>query len=273
MKALHAAQMAIGAVQKNAANPFHKTKYADLAAIQDGIEGPAADNGLMITQIPTGEKGLSTLLMHLPSGEWQESVYEMPKAGTSQDAGSGITYARRQALAALFQIKLKDDDGNAASGKEPRPKQSSAERSRKHADKLADNAPYKQILEEIQGLRAKLKDVEPEKYAADKFYNRQKQVLGLETADDLANFPEKGREMLKSMERQLNLWKNEEAMGVSTEDIVPGLTARDFATEDYPLVAEWIIKGKKAKIGDFLARWEGTADDALQAARSWKEQQ
>jgi len=52
------------------------------------------------------------------SGEYMESeqILRMKDANNPQQQGSAITYARRYALAAIFNLNQEDDDANSASG-------------------------------------------------------------------------------------------------------------------------------------------------------------
>ena len=102
----------------NKANPYFKSKYADLASVIDAIKKPLADNGLGYTQtthIQENALVLVTKLMHA-SGQWIESEYPLPLVPDKPQAmGSAMTYARRYALAALCGIAAEeDDDANAA---------------------------------------------------------------------------------------------------------------------------------------------------------------
>lgn len=103
-------------INKEATNPFFKSKYATLANILDVIREPLHKNGLSFVQFPTGQFRLVTRLMH-NSGEWLEAEYEMqPTKNTPQEIGSCITYMRRYALGSILGLNIDDDDdGNAAS--------------------------------------------------------------------------------------------------------------------------------------------------------------
>lgn len=120
VKALSVAQGQIGNAVKDAANPFFKSKYADLASVREAIREPMAANGLAVVQLPTvTERGtyLCTTLAH-SSGQWMRSFYPIkPVKDDPQGMGSAITYARRYALSAITGVAPEDDDGNAASGK------------------------------------------------------------------------------------------------------------------------------------------------------------
>src|SRR3990167_3162797 len=114
--ALKLFQGEVTAVKKGAVNPFFKSKYADLASIIEAVREPLADNKLSFSQFPTGENGLTTILMH-ESGEFIEDTYFLkPVDAKPQSAGSCLTYARRYALSAVLGISTEeDDDGNMAS--------------------------------------------------------------------------------------------------------------------------------------------------------------
>ena len=116
--ALSKAQGEMGGASKDAANPFYKSKYADLGSVVHVLKQPFADNGLSYSQFPIadGDKvGVETILMH-KSGQWlSNSVLFKPTKQDAQGAGSVITYARRYALQAIAGIPSEDDDGTAAS--------------------------------------------------------------------------------------------------------------------------------------------------------------
>ena len=117
--ALLAAQKAITFAAKDTANPFFKTKYADLPCVIDAIKGPLNDAGIVFTQSASpsdpGFLAMTTRLIH-ESGEWIEdtATLPLPKADP-QGYGSASTYARRYALAAITGLYQDDDDGTAAS--------------------------------------------------------------------------------------------------------------------------------------------------------------
>lgn len=120
--ALCKAQSVMTFAKKDAANPFFKSKYADLSAVVDAIKKPLADNGLAYAQATDiDEHGgviVETTLLH-SSGQWIGSrLRMMPVKADPQGIGSCITYARRYGLQALVGIPADDDDGNAASGNE-----------------------------------------------------------------------------------------------------------------------------------------------------------
>lgn len=115
-KALLTFSVKIGKIKKEANNPFFKSKYAPLPLIQDAIETPLQESGLVLTQLPCGE-ALVTMLIHAETGEYIMATSEMkPVKNDPQSIGSAITYQRRYSIAALLNLNIdEDDDGNAAS--------------------------------------------------------------------------------------------------------------------------------------------------------------
>lgn len=117
--ALSKAQGAIKGALKDTANPFFKSKYADLSSVWEACREQLAANGLSVAQMPCeSETGVmvETVLMHA-SGQWISNRFTMPVAKQdAQAVGSAITYSRRYALAAMVGVAPEDDDGNAATG-------------------------------------------------------------------------------------------------------------------------------------------------------------
>jgi hypothetical protein len=115
--ALSKAQADITGALKDSSNPFFKSKYADLASCWDACRKQLAANGLAVIQTTnTTDAGvvLVTTLAH-SSGEWIRGVLPVvTKDNGPQAQGSGITYARRYALAAVVGLAQIDDDAEAA---------------------------------------------------------------------------------------------------------------------------------------------------------------
>lgn len=111
-------QWEVEGIVKDAKNPFFKSKYVTLSAIIKGIREPLKNNGLSFAQFPSGDNGLTTIIMHT-SGEWlEDTVNTQPVKNDPQAVGSAITYMRRYALASILGLNIEDDDdGNTASGK------------------------------------------------------------------------------------------------------------------------------------------------------------
>jgi hypothetical protein len=119
--ALAIAQGKMEGAKKDSANPFFKSRYADLAAVVGSIRGPLAESKIAHIQSPgTDEQGefVDTMFMH-ESGEWLRSRIRMkPQKNDPQGIGSVITYMRRYSLQAMAGLEAEDDDGNGASGKD-----------------------------------------------------------------------------------------------------------------------------------------------------------
>jgi len=123
--ALVKAQSEMGNASKGSANPFFKSKYADLNAIREACLPSLFANGLSVMQ-PTvvldGKSYIETLIIH-ESGEYigghTEIVYA--KQNDAQNFGAGTTYARRFGLQALLCIGAEDSDGEEAVGRNTKP--------------------------------------------------------------------------------------------------------------------------------------------------------
>lgn len=118
--ALAKAQGQILGARKDAANPFFKTKYADLASVWDACRAALSQNGLAVIQTTRPTTDCLTLITTLAhaSGEWISGELSMkPVKIDPQSAGSCLTYLRRYSLAAICGVAPSDsdDDGNAAS--------------------------------------------------------------------------------------------------------------------------------------------------------------
>lgn len=123
--ALAKAQAAIRPAVKDKTNPAFRSKYADLSAVWEACREALTSNGLSVVQFPVdaaepGRVALETTLLHT-SGQWLRASFSLPLAKNDpQGMGSGLSYARRYALAAVVGVVAdEDDDGNAASQGRP----------------------------------------------------------------------------------------------------------------------------------------------------------
>ena len=130
-KALSTVQGKLTHAKKDSANPFFKSKYADLESVWDACRDLLAGNGLAVAQFPglysdlDKSMSLTTILTH-SSGEWISQEMSVPCGMMGRDgalkldaqaAGSALSYMRRYSLAAVIGVVQSDDDGNAASNK------------------------------------------------------------------------------------------------------------------------------------------------------------
>tara|TARA_R110002126_G_scaffold139322_1_gene284014 strand:+ start:2153 stop:2734 length:582 start_codon:yes stop_codon:yes gene_type:complete len=125
--ALAKAQGAMKGAIKDSANPFFKSKYADLASVVEAIRAAFSANGLSYIQTvepsDKDEVRVETTLLH-SSGEWIScGVLALPVSKVdAQGYGSALTYCRRYSLSAAAGVSTElDDDGNAASLAKPKP--------------------------------------------------------------------------------------------------------------------------------------------------------
>jgi hypothetical protein len=109
-RSLKVFHMEIGKIKKDATNPFFNSKYATLSTILDAIKDPLQVAGLSFTQFPTGQNGLTTVLMHCETGEFFSADYFMqPLKNDPQAQGSVISYMRRYSLAAVLGLNIDDE--------------------------------------------------------------------------------------------------------------------------------------------------------------------
>ena len=116
------AQSEMGAALKSAKNPFFKSNYADLSAVQSAVYPPFHANGFAIVQIGGADEFgqyIETRFIHQAAAPdmFSSRVYLSYKQGDNHALGSAITYARRYSLCAVSGVPLEDDDGNRAAGR------------------------------------------------------------------------------------------------------------------------------------------------------------
>lgn len=116
-------QAEMAPVEKSSNNPFFKSKYADLATVMKDAMPLTSKNGLSIVQFPGIVNDIEVLYTQVShkSGQWMRSCMKLHLTkNDAQGQGSALTYAKRYAaMAALGIVADEDDDGNAASKKQP----------------------------------------------------------------------------------------------------------------------------------------------------------
>jgi hypothetical protein len=117
LSALCKAQAVMQGAIEDSANPYFKSKYADLTSVWEACRGPLTKNGLSVVQtiqVFNGSNCLVSLLGHT-SGQWIKSIIPIkPNKDDIQALGSAITYCRRYTLSALVGVAPVDDDGEGA---------------------------------------------------------------------------------------------------------------------------------------------------------------
>lgn len=138
--ALAKAQGEIEGAHKDSANPFFKSKYADLASVWEACRVPLSKNGLAIVQLPRADGNavtMETRLVH-SSGQWIEGeLTAVAKDEGPQSIGSTVTYLRRYMLQSVTGVAPEDDDGNAATDPGKAPQRQTRPPQKQQADKIA----------------------------------------------------------------------------------------------------------------------------------------
>lgn len=117
-QALVKAQKGFAPALKTNANPFFKSKYADLSVCIEAVIDALHENGIALIQrnhdCTDGVK-VETILLHESGEEFSGGILHVPALKNDPQAfGSALTYARRYSLMATCGIAPEDDDGNAA---------------------------------------------------------------------------------------------------------------------------------------------------------------
>lgn len=111
------AKRSFGPALKDKNNPHFKSKYADLGACLDAVEGALLDNGIAVLQDTFEDASgvtVETVLLHESGEERRCGKLHVPAAKQDpQGYGSALTYARRYSLMTACGIAPEDDDGNA----------------------------------------------------------------------------------------------------------------------------------------------------------------
>ena len=108
-------------IKKDSLNPFFKSNYAKLDAIQVHIHPHLQKAGLVVTQVNVSLDGnpfVKSTIWDVKSGENLESIFPIVVSkNTPQEYGSAVSYAKRYSLSGLLNLVIEDedDDGNAAS--------------------------------------------------------------------------------------------------------------------------------------------------------------
>lgn len=121
--ALSKAQLELSNPKKTSANPFFKSKYADLSEVINASKTVLAEHGLSVMQFLSYNDmvHVETMMLH-STGEWISETLSLPIAKhDAQSIGSTCTYARRYSWAAICGLAQEDDDANAAVGNVAKP--------------------------------------------------------------------------------------------------------------------------------------------------------
>lgn len=122
MAAIGTVQEAVGGMAKDdaAETKMFTTRFHSLNLVLSKLKPACRKEGLVFMQGGAAGGGVTTRITHLESGEWVQTIMDLPPSKQDPQAGaSAVTYGRRIALCAAFGIcETKDDDGMMASGAE-----------------------------------------------------------------------------------------------------------------------------------------------------------
>jgi hypothetical protein len=165
--ALAKAQAVMTGALKDSANPFFKSRYADLESVWTACRKALTEHGLSVVQSASATEGgvaVTTMLLH-SSGQWMRDTLPLnPKDMSPQGIGSAITYGRRYGLAAIAGVYQTDDDAEAAHG---RGKQQEPQVSETEAKLLASN--FKAALK--TGIDGRVFDIHQQANADQELYS------------------------------------------------------------------------------------------------------
>lgn len=134
------AKRAFGPVLKAKTNPAFKSRYADLEACLEAVDGACLDAGIALYQETSEDSTgvtVETVFLHESGESLRCGKLHVPASKQDpQGYGSALTYARRYSLLAACGIAAEDDDGNAASGRGNQRSSSDSERAKWLADWL-----------------------------------------------------------------------------------------------------------------------------------------
>lgn len=175
--ALVLAQQAMLPLIKDSANPFFKSRYADLQAVTEACYPALQANGICVVQSAEslGSDGINivTRLQH-SSGQYIETFCAIPPAGQDpQKYGSATTYGRRYGLQAAVGLVAVDDDGESAMNRnKPATNDHGKTTPSTPATPSADESMVKKITDafyeqvDLAGLNAKMDKAKTTAYGA-----------------------------------------------------------------------------------------------------------
>tara|TARA_R100001244_G_C5144636_1_gene128557 strand:- start:98 stop:478 length:381 start_codon:yes stop_codon:yes gene_type:complete len=105
-------QNELGAISKDATNPFYKSKYFDINSLIGQLKPLLQKHNLVLLQ-PINNNQVRSVIYDLDGGSVESSI-ELPNNLDAQKLGSAITYFRRYTLTSLLALQAVDDDGNLA---------------------------------------------------------------------------------------------------------------------------------------------------------------
>lgn len=147
-KSLLEFQKKVGKIKKDSVNNFLNKKYASLSNILDQISAPLQECGLAISQFPSGEAGLTSILIHAETGEFMQDTCDIRNLKEdAQVRGSHISYLRRYALCAILSLNIDDEGGSEAQPQQP--KQQQPKNNKSDLPWLNHGPVYNEVVKEL----------------------------------------------------------------------------------------------------------------------------
>ena len=113
-KKLFNLQNELGAISKDAKNPFYNSKYFDINSLIAQLKPLLAKYNLYLEQ-PIMNNEVHSIIWDIDTMErTTPSFILLPDNLDAQKLGSAITYFRRYTLVSLLALQAVDDDGNLA---------------------------------------------------------------------------------------------------------------------------------------------------------------
>jgi len=157
-EALSKAQLEMEIAKTDSANPFFKSKYADLASVVKASRPFLAKNGLAVTQFTrelSSGQILNTRLCH-SSGQWLESQMNVkPLKSDPQTLGSTLTYLKRYMYASIVGVVASDEDDDGEGAMQP----VRAQTSPAPASQTISKAQLQVLSQELEGYEEILESI------------------------------------------------------------------------------------------------------------------
>lgn len=175
------AQKKFGKALKSSANPYFKSKYADLATCVESVIDGLHSEGFALTQpteMHTEGIHVTTVLLHESGGMLMLGELFMPAIKNDpQGFGSALTYARRYSLLAAMGLAPEDDDGNLATGLTG----GNGPKSIKHSP---TQGSYDSLPPNRQAIIQDVADAIVERLNADDVHGAYGEYIGIEDAEE-----------------------------------------------------------------------------------------
>ena len=104
-------QTEIGAISKDAKNPFYNSNYFDINSLLRQVMPLLQKQELVLIQ-PIQDNQVKSVIIDTEGGSVESTMF-LPPIADPQKLGSAITYYRRYTLQSLLALQAEDDDGNA----------------------------------------------------------------------------------------------------------------------------------------------------------------